>query len=45
MSYSGEFVVMYTGWFGIHEPINSKIHDEYKEIYRGTFWNLYQRSG
>jgi hypothetical protein len=44
-SYSGEFIVMNTRWFGIHEPINSKVHDEYKEVYQGTFWNLYQRSG
>jgi len=44
MSYEGKYIVLDEDWFGLHEPMNSKIANEYRLIYRGYFWNLYQRA-
>jgi len=44
-SYNGRFIIFDSGWFGTHEPVNSKINDEYKQVYQGSQWSLYQRMG
>jgi len=44
-SYSGEFIIINSGWFGTHEPVNSKINDEYVLEYQGSQWELYKRTG
>lgn len=43
MNYRGNYIIFSPQWFGVHEPANTKIATEYREVYKGDFWNLYQK--
>jgi hypothetical protein len=43
MNYSGDHIILNTGWFGVNEPANTKIANEYRLVYMGEIWNVYEK--
>lgn len=43
MNYSGDHIILNRRLFGVNEPANTKIANEYQLVYTGEIWDIYEK--